>query len=258
MHLDGNYRSSKKFIEEFDDVISERDQNNRERLRIETREARMSLEAPNVLSLLYEQHYAYTSELGRTHQKLSNLYKKLSKVERTLSEREERHMTRDERKKLQFSRVLTKRAVRDLEAQQGNLHDALRQCKDLIGSLEDGAYSWSPFWYTPFHPIAFSPYNQRQPQYWDLTSLPERSQSPDGSRSPDIGFHEPVMGRGGAAHAHGGATSSAETSSSNPDNVLKGIRSHKRCVSLNAVEVQNPNQPWRMMRRMTEASGMNV
>ena len=167
--------------------------------------------APDMLSLLYEQHRNYTAELGRTHQKLSKLYKKISKVERVLAERQERQLTRDQRKKWQYSRVLTKGTIHDMESQQANLHDALRQCSDLIASMEYNAYNsavptpWStqfapsPCAYsplTPFSPV-FTPYaahrpaSQSRPQYWDLSGLPERSSSPHGSHFADSGYHEP-------------------------------------------------------------------
>ncbi|PPJ56588.1 hypothetical protein CBER1_01797 [Cercospora berteroae] len=171
---------------------------------------------PDMLSLLYNQHRNYTAELGRTHQTLSKLYKKIAKTEKVLAERErkERHLTRDERKKWQYSRVLTKRTITDLESQQANLHDALRQCNDLIASLEHGFYSapmmtpWtgaivppSPYLFRPFSPaftpgappIQHEPSGHGQTQYWDLSSLPERqaSPSPYGSSSADSGFHEP-------------------------------------------------------------------
>lgn len=189
-------------------------------LEASTNASKMSLATPDMLNLLYEQHRMYTYELGRTHQKLSKLYKKLSKAERVLSEREQRQLTRDERKKWQYSRVHTKRNVTDLESEQANLHDALRQCNDLIASLEHGPYSspmtsWasqlppSPFLFSPFSPAACSAYafgSHRpsrggqpvsQTQYWDLSSLPERRQSrqssPYGTRSADSGFEEPSM-----------------------------------------------------------------
>ncbi|KAI5362821.1 hypothetical protein Slin14017_G065020 [Septoria linicola] len=172
---------------------------------------------PDVL-LLYDQHRNYTAELGRTHQVLSKLYKKIAKVEKALAERErkERHLTRKERKKLQWTRVHTKQTIKNVEVQQMNLHDALRQSNNLIASSEYVAYRspimtpWfghcdppSPYLFSPLSP-AFTPYTpvvqhgpsaQSQTQYWDLSSLPERqaSLSPYGSRSADSGFHEPQV-----------------------------------------------------------------
>lgn len=167
---------------------------------------------PDMLALLYGQHQSYTAELGQTHQKLSKQYKKMSKVERVLSERQDRHLCREERKKWQYSRVLTKRNIADMESQQARLHDMLRQCNDLIASFEHGgsAYNFpmtrwvgmasgatefssaqlppSPFLFTPFSPIAFPPSytpglhgssfggassSESHPQYWDLSMLAE-------------------------------------------------------------------------------------
>lgn len=167
--------------------------------------------APKMLGLLYEQHRNYTAELGRTHQKLSKLYKKISKVERVLAERQERQLTRDQRKKWQYSRVLTKGTIHDMELQQANLHDALRQCSDLIASMEYNAYNspmmipWStqfapsPCTYSPLIPFSpiFTPYaahrptSRNRPQSWDLSGLPESSSSPNGSHSADSGYYEP-------------------------------------------------------------------
>ncbi|KAF2217002.1 hypothetical protein CERZMDRAFT_80989 [Cercospora zeae-maydis SCOH1-5] len=175
---------------------------------------------PDMLGLLYNQHRNYTAELGRTHQALSKLYKKIAKTERVLAERErkERHLTRDERKKWQYSRCLAKRNIADLESQQVNLHDAIRQCNDLIASLDYGFYGalvvtpWtghfippSPYMFSPFSPV-FTPgappmHNEPigpvQTQYWDLSSLPERQVSPSPC-SADSGFHEPQIVTDGA------------------------------------------------------------
>ncbi|KAF7193704.1 hypothetical protein HII31_04954 [Pseudocercospora fuligena] len=199
----------------------------------------MSLSAPvrpDMLALLYGQHQSYTAELGQTHQKLSKQYKKMSKVERVLSERQDRHLSREERKKWQYSRVLTKRNIAVMEFQQARLHDMLRQCNDLIASFEHGGATYnspmtpwgsattdlssqqlppSPFLFTPFSPIAFSPYTaapgyqhrpsfggasssaEGRPQYWDLSMLSEpqrerRLSSPYATgSSADSGFYEP-------------------------------------------------------------------
>lgn len=174
---------------------------------------------PSMLPLLYEQHNNYTVELGRTHQALSKLYKKLAKVERTLAEREERELSRSDKKKRQYTRALSKRAVANLESKQATLHDALRQCNDLIASFEQGAcynfpmIPWtsqlppSPFLLAPFSPVSTSPWtgslhsssyagreSETQPQYWDLSMLRERRQSSPYS-SADSGFYAlPVHG----------------------------------------------------------------
>ncbi|KAF2164901.1 hypothetical protein M409DRAFT_24804 [Zasmidium cellare ATCC 36951] len=175
---------------------------------------------PSILPLLYEQHHNYTVELAKTHQALSKLYKKLAKVERTLAEREERELSRSDKKKRQYTRALSKRAVANLESKQASLHDALRQCNDLIASFEQGTYynspmtPWtsqlppSPFLFTPYSPVSTSPFagslhhssnagraSETQPQYWDLSMLRERRQSSPYSASADSGFYEfPIHG----------------------------------------------------------------
>ncbi|KAM3424552.1 hypothetical protein BST61_g6548 [Cercospora zeina] len=175
---------------------------------------------PDMLGLLYDQHRNYTAELGRTHQALSKLYKKIAKTEKVLAERErkERHLTRDERKKWQYSRCLAKRNIAELEVQQVKLHDAIRQCDDLIASLNYGFHSapmltpWtghflppSPYMFSPFSPVftpgappmQYEPIGPVQTQYWDLSSLPERQTSPSPC-SADSGFHEPQIVTEGA------------------------------------------------------------
>lgn len=174
-----------------------------------------------MLPLLYQQHHHYTVELGETHQALSKLYKKLAKVERTLAEREERELSRSDKKKRQYTRALSKRAVTNLESKQASLHDHLRQCNDLIASFEQGTYynspitPWtsqmppSPFLFTPYSPIStMSPWpvslpnssnagrsSETQPQYWDLSMLRERRQSSPRGSSADSGFYEsPIYG----------------------------------------------------------------
>lgn len=172
---------------------------------------------PNMLTALYSQHISYSSELAQTHQALSKLYKKLAKVERVLAERQERQLSRADKKKWQYTRALSKRAVGNLESQQAGLHDKLQQCNSLIASFEQGAYNspmtpWtaamppSPFLFTPFSPVAYSPWSavshrpsvsgqssETQPQYWDLSMLRERRQSSPYGSSADSGYHEPLI-----------------------------------------------------------------
>lgn len=170
----------------------------------------------DVLQLLYHQHNSYTVELGRTHQFLSKLYKKLAKVERVLAEKQERELSRSEKKKWQYMRTLSKRATANLESQQASLHDALRQCNELIASYEQSAYSsavstpWtqvppSPYLFTPYSPIAYTPWtasppgpmigrpSETTPQYWDLSMLQERRQSSKDNSSADSGYYEPLI-----------------------------------------------------------------
>lgn len=164
-------------------------------------------QAPNRLSVLHEQHHKSTAELARTHQMLSKLYKKLSKAERVLAERQERQLTRDQRKKWQYTRVLTKRTISEMELGQFYLHDDLQQLNELIAY---NSSSWTTPWTIPYAPPpsayssltplspVFTPYAEyrqaprNQIQYWDLSGLPERSSSAHGSHSADSGYHEPA------------------------------------------------------------------
>ncbi|CAK3931897.1 Hypothetical predicted protein [Lecanosticta acicola] len=177
---------------------------------------------PNMLSALYSQHVAYSAELASTHHALSKLYKKLAKVERVLAERDERQLSRANKKKWQYTRAISKRAVTNLETQQAELHDKLYQCNNLIASFEQGAYNspmtpWtaqmppSPFLFTPFSPVAYPPWpasslsclrpsgsgasgqSGTQPQYWDLSMLRERRHSSPYGSSADSGFYEPLV-----------------------------------------------------------------
>lgn len=177
----------------------------------------------NIPALLHEQHRYYTSELALTHQALSKLYRKLAKIERVLAEREERTLTRKDKKKIQWTRSVTKDTVNKLEAQQMGLREYLRQCNDLIASYEatssQSVYHLPPTpWtahlppspyampYTPYSPIAAHPWSvvparacfggdagQQGPQYWDLSMLRERRQSSPNASSADSGFYEPPM-----------------------------------------------------------------
>ncbi|KAK5133690.1 hypothetical protein LTR08_007444 [Meristemomyces frigidus] len=182
----------------------------------------------NMLALLHEQLRFYTTELGRTHQALSKLYRKLAKIERVLAEREERVLSRKDKKKLQWARSMAKSTVEKLEAQQGWLHEYLRQCNNLIASYETSspvessvyhlpATPWtahlppSPYGhsFSPYSPIASNPWThatparspacvdgeraQQRPQYWDLSMLRERRQSSPDAASADSGFYEPAM-----------------------------------------------------------------
>lgn len=163
-----------------------------------------------MLPILYQQHYQYTTELGQTHQALSKLYKKLAKVERVLAERQDRGLTRADRKKWQYTRALSKRAVANLENKQLSLHDHLRQCNNLIASYEQGAsydsasstqMPPSPYMFTPYSPVdyAFWPFTPHKPglggpdglalQYWDLSMLRETSPS----TAADSGYHEGLL-----------------------------------------------------------------
>ncbi|KAH9834298.1 hypothetical protein Tdes44962_MAKER01955 [Teratosphaeria destructans] len=105
---------------------------------------------PDLVALLHSQYQNYTIELGNTHQALSKLYKRLARIERTLAEREERQLTRKEKKKLQWSRSLTKSTVDELVKQQVQLCEHMRQCNELIASYGEAGigYLISPI--TPY------------------------------------------------------------------------------------------------------------
>jgi hypothetical protein len=166
----------------------------------------------DVLSMLQYQHRLYTSELAKSHGKLSQLYKKLERTERGLSEWQDRGLTRKDKKKLQWDRSTTKTSVRDAEANQALLHEYLRQSNDLIASyspyfFQDSPVSWAlsptatsfaPDSAVPPTPWTAGPFEERTvwgnssaPQYWDLSMLRER-QSPDLAGSPDSGYYEPA------------------------------------------------------------------
>ena len=115
-----------------------------------------TLPTPDVRGILYEQQYYFATELGRNHQSLSKLYKKLAKVERSLAERKERNLSRHDKKKLQWTRALSMKAVSNLESQQMGLHERLRQCNFSIWSLEHALLCYFPL------------YHQ---QYWDSSML---------------------------------------------------------------------------------------
>jgi hypothetical protein len=108
---------------------------------------------------------------------------------------------------------LTKRNIERLEARSRELQDHTRQCNNLITSIEhQGSHrsseSWpgsgqpSPYLFSPFTPGSYSHWPsvshgsilmepESQPQYWDLSMLPERhSYSPRYSLT-DSGFQEP-------------------------------------------------------------------
>ncbi|KAK5121401.1 hypothetical protein LTR85_005233 [Meristemomyces frigidus] len=178
---------------------------------------------PNIPALLHEQYRFYTAELGRTHQGLSKLYRKLARIERVLAAREERTLTRKDKKKIQWTRTVTRDTVHKLEAQQAGLHEYLRQCGDLIASYGSTSIAsvyhlpptpWtahlppSPYAapFSPYSPVAANPWTsvparpciggdgvQQGPQYWDLSMLRERRQSSPNASSADSGFYEPAM-----------------------------------------------------------------
>lgn len=172
---------------------------------------------PTILDLLHHQQRLYANELAQTHQALGMLYRELADIERAFAEREQRALTRKDKKKLQWSRAITKKAVADLEAQQAYLDEYLAQSERLIASEESSLHqrsilptSWTSYVPpTPFSATSWIPstaslwsagpnrmfdtnYQQQGPQYWDLSMIPERAASPY-APTADSGFHEPVL-----------------------------------------------------------------
>ncbi|TKA83147.1 hypothetical protein B0A55_00703 [Friedmanniomyces simplex] len=163
-----------------------------------------------MLSLLYTQHRYYTSELASTHQKLGQLYKKLAKIELHLTNWESKGLNRKDKKKVKWTQTVTEQSVQNLEGQQVNLEQYLRQCNELIAAYEPSVYHlpttpwtahlptspWRGPTFSAYSPVAPSPWTrgERQgPQYWDLSMLRERRrQSSPNDSSADSGFHEPT------------------------------------------------------------------
>ncbi|GAB7335658.1 hypothetical protein MBLNU13_g07973t1 [Cladosporium sp. NU13] len=163
-----------------------------------------------MLSLLHYQHRLYTSKLAASHRTLSKLYKKLERTERGLSDWKDRGLKRKDKKKLEWSRAMTKTAVRDAEKHQALLHDYLRQCSDLIASyspqfFQSAQMPWVVSSLSPtadafapggevHTPWTAGPFEERtawsleEPQYWDLSMLRERQ--PPSTGTPDPGYHE--------------------------------------------------------------------
>ncbi|KAF2772873.1 hypothetical protein EJ03DRAFT_172432 [Teratosphaeria nubilosa] len=120
---------------------------------------------PDMIALLHSQYQNYTIELGNTHQALSKLYKRLARIERTLAEREERQLTRKEKKKLQWSRSLTKGTVGELVKQQVQLCEYMRQCNELIASYGEAGTGYlisptTPYTMTGLGHLPPTPYAQ--------------------------------------------------------------------------------------------------
>lgn len=165
-------------------------------------------------SMLCEQRRHYTEELGTTHKELSKLYKKLADIELDLSQRLEKHLTRQEKKKLQWSRALTKKTVERLESQQAWLHAYLYQHKSLLDLYSQEKRSTpTTLCTTPASPsvyaatlvdlpspnslwsagpcqTSFAPQYYQPPQYWDLSMLHERRDSSPYALSANSGFFE--------------------------------------------------------------------
>ena len=173
----------------------------------------MSSPYPQVgfLPLLHEQRRYYTAELGRTHQALSKLYKKLAKTERDLASWQERGLNRKTKKKMQWSRSVSKHSVAKLEREQADLHECLRQCNELTTFYNGPECDvpprpyWTAYPFTALTPVPATPWTagpyrpcfgeqtQERPQYWDLSMLRERRQSSPHASSADSGFYEPAM-----------------------------------------------------------------
>ncbi|SMY27793.1 unnamed protein product [Zymoseptoria tritici ST99CH_1A5] len=169
----------------------------------------------HMLGLLYEQHRNYNDQLALNHQSLGKLYSKLAKAEKVLAEQKDPPMNRVNRKKWQYTKALTKRNIENLDFRSRMLQDNIRQCNDLIASVEHQGScrtaesgSWSahypstPYPFSPFTPGAYSHWpsmsqgststeQECQPQYWDLSMIPERRPLSPHSSLNDSGYYEP-------------------------------------------------------------------
>ena len=132
----------------------------------------------------------------------------LANMELAIVERLERQLTRRDKKKLQWSRALTNKALHNLESQRAWLYHYLHQCNDLVASYERMSGAPDRPWLgrlppTPLHPLSHSlpPItssptgtctDRETPQYWDLSMLRDRRASPYAC-SADSGFHEPSV-----------------------------------------------------------------
>ncbi len=155
----------------------------------------------------YQAQYSYYAEqLSKTHQDLSTQYRRLSDIEKRLEERLELGITRKDKKKLQWSRALTRKTIGDLETQQSCLSNYLCQWNAILGIYgrpNDVNVATSCLRPPPLqlhHPDYSSPGasgTQGQglgpwTQYWDLSWLRSRRRSSSNhSCSTDSGFYEP-------------------------------------------------------------------
>ncbi len=162
---------------------------------------------PDLRYLVFQQYTYYTAEMTKTHKALSKQYGKLADVERNLEERHELHLTRKSKKKLQWSRALTKKAIDSLESQQAWLHAYLCQCHELLALYRSNDYDRASPLYSenatptpyPFSTETFSattPSTHRYPgdgtqiRCWDPRD--RILSSPYGS-SAGSGFYEPSI-----------------------------------------------------------------
>ncbi|SMR61581.1 unnamed protein product [Zymoseptoria tritici ST99CH_3D1] len=155
---------------------------------------------------------------GITHagpSSLGKLYSKLAKAEKVLAGQKDPPMNRVNRKKWQYTKALTKKNIENLDFRSTMLQDNIRQCNDLIASEEHQgscrtaeSESWSthypstPYPFSPFTPGAYSHWpsisqgsssteQECQPQYWDLSMIPERRPLSPHSSLNDSGYYEP-------------------------------------------------------------------
>lgn len=178
--------------------------------------------AADMLPLLHTQHRHYTSQLASTHQQLGKLYKKLAKIERQLNSPEAQKLRRKDKKRIKWTQMVAGQSIQNLEVQQGNLEQYLRQCKKLIAAYEPSVYHlpttpwtahlpsspWGGMPFSPYSPVAPSPWSsdgaRQAPQYWDLSMLRERRrQSSPNTSSADSGFYEPAPSYTQSAFANG-------------------------------------------------------
>jgi hypothetical protein len=173
---------------------------------------------PDFYELLQGRYSFHARELGQTHKALSVQYRKLAGIERTLNERQERGLKRKDKKKLQWSRALTKNAIVDLESQQAWLNSSLLQCENIIQRCTNrgcGLAAAQPTLRPPPMPLIYNPFSgppvtpwivnpeqgETETQPWDLRMLRDRRlSSPNtASASADSGFFEPSI----YPHSHG-------------------------------------------------------
>jgi hypothetical protein len=148
---------------------------------------------PDWRELLEQHHTHYSQELEQVRKAMRGQSKRLAEIERKLSERREREICRKDKKKLQWSRALTKKAIEDLASQQHWLDDYLRQCYTLLCSYNynilrplPASCSYGSAWPAtlPSEYLA-----NGEAQYWDLSGLRERRMSSP-TASGDSGFYE--------------------------------------------------------------------
>ncbi|KAK5165104.1 uncharacterized protein LTR77_009201 [Saxophila tyrrhenica] len=154
--------------------------------------------------LVHQQYSYYARELGNTHKALSTQYMRLAELQKKLDEREERQLSRKVKKKTQWSRALTKKAIESLESQQAWLYAYLCQCYYVLSTYESDGHNATP---TPpgFDATTMPIFDNRETygcttpahfedtgrmRYWDHSMMTERRMSSPYGSSTDLGFFE--------------------------------------------------------------------